>query len=403
MGRFDFKIKIQMIKIKQKKSQITMLMIIALVLFIVVGLVLYLSKSAIKKQSQQSVKKTQETAFETQPIKEFVQKCLDKLAKDAVVLLGKQGGYIYKSQGGALIDYKDPDDEGLFFVNYNGNKAAYNIMPPRIMPEIYPWETFPYNPDTGVEDFGWSPYFGMSNLPDLYPIGRPNSIQFQLETFIDSNIPKCADFSTFEEQGLEIVMNSTKTSVIIGSNDVSIQSKIPITITNPKTNEFTEISDFSTNLQLRLKDLYYFTKDLIGNDVKNIKLDISDLENERDSFKIRVIRDVLAQDDVIVITDETSLVYGKPYEYVFGRRNRLPALYYIKDNVLEFPKDYEIKQEELIKPPDPRWEDPDEDEVTPTIKPALPYKFKETQVNFKVEASDGILSDNQIITVNRAS
>ena len=65
-----------------------MLMIVGLVLFIIVSFVLYLSKSAVKKQSQQSIKKTQETAMDTKPIKEFVNKCLDKLAKDAVVLIG---------------------------------------------------------------------------------------------------------------------------------------------------------------------------------------------------------------------------------------------------------------------------------------------------------------------------
>jgi len=382
-----------------------MLMIVALVLFIVVGLVLYLSKSAIRKQSQQSVKKTQETSFETQPVKDFVQKCLDKLAKDAIVLLGKQGGYIYKSQGGSLIDYKDTD-EGLFFINYNNNRVAYNIFPPKFIapPPIYPWETFPYEAeDSETEIFDW--YFGISNTPPLTPSQGPNSIQFQIETFIDSNMPKCADFSIFEEQGLEVVMNSTKTSVVIGSNDVSVQSKIPITITNPKTSEFTEISDFSTNLQVRLKDLYYFAKYLIGNDIKNIKFGISALENERDSFKIRVIRDALSKDDIITITDGRSFVYGKPYEYAFGRRNRIPALYYIKNTGdLKFDKDYEIVEEDILdgkKLTDLQYEDPDEDGVLITINPSLPHKFKEPKVNFRVEASDGILSDNQIITVNR--
>ena len=70
---------------KSLKSQVTMLMIVGLTLFIIVSLVLYLSKSTIKKQSQQGIKQTQETAIEIQPVKEFVAKCLDKLAKDAIV------------------------------------------------------------------------------------------------------------------------------------------------------------------------------------------------------------------------------------------------------------------------------------------------------------------------------
>ncbi|MBI2659309.1 hypothetical protein HYX05_04405, partial [Candidatus Woesearchaeota archaeon] len=136
----------------KQKSQITMLMIIGLVLFIIVSLVLYLSKSAVKKQSQQTIKRVQETAVDTSSMKEFVSKCLDKLAKDALVLLGKQGGYIYTSQGGPLVDYQ-PTDEGLFFVKYNSLNVAYNILPPRFavspyaseIPD-YPWTTFPYRP-----------------------------------------------------------------------------------------------------------------------------------------------------------------------------------------------------------------------------------------------------------------
>ena len=148
MARFDFKDKNKMNP--KSKSQVTMLMIVGLVLFIVISLVLYLSKSAVKKQGQQNIKKTHESAIETQPIKEFVVKCLDKLAKDAIVLLGRQGGYIYTSQGGTLIDYQETD-EGIFFVKHDGMNVAYNILPPKFaippyssdVPD-YPWITFPY-------------------------------------------------------------------------------------------------------------------------------------------------------------------------------------------------------------------------------------------------------------------
>src|SRR3989338_2677463 len=94
----------------KSKSQVTMLMIVGLVLFITISLVLYLSKSAIKKHSQQGVKDIQGTAMDSRPIKEFIEKCLDKLAKDALILLGRQGGQIYTSQGGTTVDYSDTDE-----------------------------------------------------------------------------------------------------------------------------------------------------------------------------------------------------------------------------------------------------------------------------------------------------
>ena len=389
-----------------KKSQVTMLMIVGLLLVIVVSLVLYLSKSAVKKQSQQSIKKVQETAIETRPIKEFMQKCLDKLAKDAIVLLGKQGGYIYSSQGGTLIDYAETD-EGLFFVKHNNLNVVYNIMPPKFAAPpyssdipAYPWITFPYKtPIPDVEVF--EGFFGINNMPPLNYSEGPNSIQAQIETFIDNNIADCANFDIFRKQGIDIVMEQAKTSVIIGRNYVSIKSNIPMTITNPATNEYAEFEYSSTNVNIRLGDIYFFVKELIENDIKNIKFDIGKINNSKDFINVKLIKNVFSNDDLIIITDEKSLISGSPYEYIFARRNRAPALYYIKETILEFPQGYQITQEDLLQGTELRAEDPDEDNYTFTIKPEVPKVLDVPQINFKIEVSDGKLSDHQIITVNR--
>ena len=391
---------------KYNKSQITMLMIVGLALFIIVSLVLYLSKSAVKKQSQQYIKKTQEIVIEPQPIKEFVTKCLDKLAKDALVLLGQQGGYIYTSQGGALVDYTNTDEE-LFFVKHNGLNIAYNILPPRFsvlayssyVPD-YPWQTFPYKTETSNAEI-FEGFFGISTMPPLNSSGGPNSIQFQIETFIDNNMQSCLDINIFEKQGFEVVMQQSKTSVIIGSDNVNIKSKIPITITNPATNEFAEFNDFSSNINIRLRDFYFFIRGLIENDIKNIMFDIANVNNSKDSIKIKIIRDVFSNNDLIIVTDEKSLVSGKPYEYIFARRNRAPTLYYIKKNTISFPQDYEITQSDLLQNSTLKAYDPDEDNYTFDITPQLPKVLNVPQIKFKVGVSDGKLSDYQFITVNR--
>lgn len=396
----------------KQKSQITMLMIVGLALFIIVSLVLYLSKSAVKKQSQQNIKKTQETAIDTQPIKDFVTKCLDKLAKDATVLLGRQGGYIYSSQGGTLVDYSNTD-EGLFFVKYNNLNVAYNILPPKFAAPpyssdipAYPWQTFPYKTATSNAEI-FEGFFGIDNIPPLNSSEGPNSMQTQIETFIDNNMAGCTDFSIFKKQGFDIVMNPIKTSVVIGSSDISIKSKIPITITNTATNEFAEISDLSTNVNIRLRDVYSFTKELINNDIKNIKFDIANANNSKDSIGIKLIKNIFSDDarkinaDLIIVTDAKSAISGKSYEYIFSRKNRAPALYYVRKNVLEFPQDYEINETDLLQNSQLKAEDPDEDNVTFSIAPQLPRILNVPQIKFRVEANDGKLSDYQLIIVNR--
>ena len=410
MVRLNFKAKVKM-KIKSLKSQITMLMIIGLVIFIVVSLVLYLSKSVIKKQSKQSVKQTQETPIEFQPIKEFVSKCLDKMAKDAILLLGKQGGYIFKSQGGTLIDYK-ATDEGSFFVNYKGLNVVFNILPPSFSTSIYsskipdyPWIIFPYT-DTYYTSTTFNGYFGISNLPPLDSSRGPHSMQTQIESFIDNNIATCLDFNIFKEQGYDIVMEPSNTSVIVGSENVRISSDIPISVKNPTTKEFTELKEFSTTLDIRLNGLYLFANELIKNDIMDIKFNISDIKNNKDFFNIQLIKDVFLNDNLIIITDEKSLISGKPYQYIFARKNRAPALYYLPNNYLQFPNGYLITQDDILQGSQLQAEDPDEDDALFDIKALsgnqnLPRVLDVPQLIFKVEANDGQLKDYQNITVDR--
>lgn len=388
------------------KSQVTMLMILGLVLFIVISLVLYLSKSAVKKQSQQNIKKSQESIVEIQPIKEFAVKCLDKLSKDAVLLLGRQGGYIYSSQGGTLIDYQETD-EGLFFVSHDGMKVAYNILPPKFaippyasdVPD-YPWKTFPYKTSTSNAEI-FEGFFGISNIPPLNSSEGPNSIQVQIESFIDSNIAGCIDSSIFEKQGLEIQMQQPKTSVAIGSGNIAVATSMPILISNPATKEYAELKDFSATLDIGLRDIYFFAKNIIENDIKDIKFNMSSVENNKGSLRIKVIKDVFSSDDMAIITDDKSLINGKPYEYIFARKNRAPALHYIRNTELEFPHNFEIKQSALLKNYALKAEDPDEDAYQFAITPELPKMLNIPQIKFKVEVSDGQFSDYQVITVNR--
>lgn len=387
-----------------------MLMIVGLVLFTIISFVFYISKSTVKKQSQQNMKKLQETAIDAQPIKEFVVKCIDKLSKDAVVLIGKQGGYTYSSQGGTLVDYS-ATDEGLFFVKYNNFNVAYNILPPRFAAQPYfseipdyPWPTFPYSAPTSNSASNtqmFEGFFGINNMPPLNSSHGPNSIQEQIGAFIDKNMGKCLDFNIFEKQGMGIEMKSPKTSVSINSGSISVRSKIPLAISNQATNELTELTDFSANLDIRLGDIYFFAKELIENDIKNIKFDIGDAANNRDFVSIRVVENAKSKDDIIIVTDDKSLIYGAPFEYIFARRNRAPALHYIRRDTLSFQHNRQITQNDLLQGAELKADDPDEDRYTFKITPELPKTLNIPQIRFKVEVSDGSLSDYQIINVNR--
>ena len=406
----DIKTKANMKFFKPTKSQVTLIMIIGIVILIVAVLFIYISKNSGKKVRESSIKEVHETSLEMQPVKELVSGCLDKLAKDAVVLLGSQGGYIYESQGGSFVDFQETD-EGVFFIINNRANTAYNIqnIPIRVpspssssIPE-YPWQNFPYGQGSNKNFEG---VFGQNTMPPLNTEDGPHSIQEQIETYIDTNLDRCLDFSTFNSQGYDVKKSISTTRVLLGSSDITIQSEVPIQATNPGTKENLQIKDFSTKLDVRLKDAYYFVNNLVENDIKDITFSLKSASNNKGSFNVRVVENAFNNDDIVIIKDESSLIYGLPFEYAFARKNRAPALYYISESTLELQSNHAITREDILQDSEFKAEDPDEDNLILTIKaqltdPNLPIVLDRPQITFKAEANDGALSDYQIITVNR--
>ena len=392
--------------LKTGKSQITMLMIVGLLLFIVVGFVLYVSKSAVKKQSQLSVKGVHQTPIDTLAIKNFVANCVDKLAKESFLLLGKQGGYLYRSQGGTLVDYDETNDEGIFFVKYNGFNVVYNILPPKFESSYYtakipdyPWKTFPY---TSSHTEVFDGFFGFNKMPFLYSYQGPHSIQTQIESYIDNNIGGCLELDFLKNQSYDIEIKKSKTQVTIGSSNLNVKMDLPITIKNQNTKETFELSKFSSNVDLRLNEIYTYVKDIVDSDIKNIKFDIT--SSSGSDFNINLLENIHNNDDIIVITDQKSLINGKPFQYVFARKNRAPALYYLSPEALYFDLGTSITESDILQGQQLRAEDPDEDDVKFSIRAlafdsSLPKILDVPELTFRVEVTDNSLIDYQDIKV----
>ena len=397
-------------KPKSNMSQITMVIIAGLVLFILVGIIFYISKSAIKKTTQQGTKTTQSTAFDAQPIKEFASKCQEKLAKEAINYVGKQGGYIYKSQGGDLIDYGDIE-QGAYYILYDYSKVSYNIKQPPIysvspyssvVPE-YPCKYFPHpctNPNSG--NFEFDGIFGISNFPPLNVSQGPHSIQSQIENYIDNKMQSCADLTPFIGQGYNFEINKSKTTVTLASSDVRISTFMPIRIFNKATGEQTYIDSFSATINVRLKEIYYFARDIINNDIAKINFNLKDPANDKNSFRINILENVLSKDDIVTITDDKSQISGKQFEYRFARKNRIPALYYYQET-LNLAENTPITKDVLLQNKPLQAEDPDEDTLTFTItpNPSPPIILNQPQMVFDVAVSDGQYTDFERITANK--
>jgi hypothetical protein len=399
-------------RLKQKRSQVTIFLILGVVIVIVFVIVLTVSKNITKKGSRQETIEAKETVFDVQPINNFVEGCLSEVSKKGLNLIGKQGGYLFKSQGGSVIDYLSSDN-GLFFINYEGFRTVYNIMRPRfkiagysIKPPIYPWKTFPYGDESKSEEkFVASGAFGVNTLPDLRREFGQQSMQVQLRTFVKNNIGGCLDFSLFEEQGFKIIRQDDAIIIVdITENNVVFKMTNNIKIESLVSGETTEIKNFLAPHNVRLGKIHQFVDKLIENDVGDIKFDI--LNNADQDFVVDIRNDAFNKDDIMIITDKKSSINNVPYQYYFGRQNRNPAIYYLTPTTIELPNLENITNQTLIAgyPANLIALDPDEDTIdlgSFSISPETPFLFILPKMEFRIEVTDGDLDDYQIINIIR--
>ncbi|MEK7275380.1 MAG: hypothetical protein AAB110_08995 [Candidatus Desantisbacteria bacterium] len=404
----------------QKKSQVTIFLIIGIVMVMVAVSLIAVSRYAAKKVSKQETIDMKEASFDVQPVKNFVTECLSSTSKNGLKLLGQQGGYLFKSQGGLLIDYPGAD-EGIFFINNENTKVVYNILRPRFqtgryIPAIpnYPWRTFPYEDESKtIQIFEAKSAFGFNNFPPLNESFGQNSMRQQLIAYTENNIDRCLNFSIFEEQGLLITKGEKEVKVDINENDVVFRMRYSMVVENLVSGEKTSLNDFLVRHNVRLGKLHKFVNSLIESDISNIKFNILNNTGEN-SFGIYIQKDAYNNDDLLIITDTESTLDNQQYKYYFARKNRNPVLFYLAPEEITLPALNDegeltrVTKETLLGSQKLIALDPDEDSIgsgsfSITTQPPAPFPVTLSlpRMEFKVSVTDGRLEDYQIITVLR--
>ena len=399
------------------KSQAAIFLIIGVVMVMVAVSLILVSRYAAKKVSKQETVDVKEASFDVQPVKNFVTECLSATSKNGLKMLAQQGGYLFKSQGGSLIDYPDTD-EGIFFIKNENVKVVYDILKPRFpigkyKPSIpsYPWKAFPYTDgNRTAKSFEAKSAFGSNNFPPINSSFGQNSMQQQLVAYVKNNIDKCLDFSIFENQGMAVTKGKKQVNADINENDVVFRMSYDIIAENLASGEKTSLNNFLVRHKVRLGKLHSFINNLIESDVSNIKFNIT-TSTSSDSFDVNIKKDVHDKDDLIIITDKGSSLDNQPYKYYFARKNRNPALFYLEPEQITLPATNPetgefttITEETLLGAQELMALDPDEDLITNesfSITPKPPVTLLFPRIEFKVGVTDGSLEDYQTITVLR--
>jgi len=379
------------------KAQVTLFIILGIVILFFFFFVFYITETAHEKRLEAKIEKPIADFLKSKTINYYVVTCLDKKSKEALTLIGNQGGFIYDK----LINWNIP------YVDYKGKKVAYQIYsdlsgklreknPAIYNPPYYPCFTKAPNPAWVGEDcyltydhnkkqymFGKTGDPKNNINPDLCketitttgysctcsdPLNCKYSIQSQLEDYIQKEVKKCIDFSSIKEY--DITTGDIIANVTFGSNNVLFQIDFPITIKVKGSEPIIKVLHFSLPQQIRFKTIYNLAKALIEKDTDDIAFDIvrdgQDLATEKKYGDIKIIRDnIFPNASIIIIEDNKSKIDGEKYVFMFARENRNPALDYMKFD--EF-KDYDlyiIENQTLNFTPIAY--DPDEDGITKNL------------------------------------
>lgn len=408
-----------------KKSQVTVFIIIAIVLVAFFGITYYMIMTNVVERGEEQILRQQISSEKIDPIREYITSCFRLSASEGLKLLGKQGGYIYVSQGGIVPDPLE-SELGQEFIDYEQTKIHYGIYAPvsnignvfYSQPPDYPWPAFPrrYNRITGEYSAKkFEGYFGRNKVPPLEKT-KEDSIQENLEKYTVNGTLKCIDWDAFEVQGLRINSSAPNVSVVFAESDVSFTMDFPVTITDTATGAVTDIKSFTVSYGVRMKKILNFTAKILDSDVTDITYDIRASDG---TISSSAISDVFGRDDLIVVKDTESRILDDQYEFRFARKNRAPALHFINNqtdikqpicggSLIQFVNPNKLNIVDSCEDNSFELElntsDPDEDIVEFTFNKQLPYEVQPVDVNtrrvrLKIEVSDGEYKDWQEITI----
>lgn len=263
----------------QKRSQITVFLILGIILIVVFGLMYYANTN--KRTTTVKTQATKENVESTDIVNSYAENCIKKAAEEALFnRIGLQGGFInpngdvrYKEEGIRNSPITPPttlfDDKIIpYFLEVKCNEHCHqweDILDCRPKPEPCEPDCSPICTVVGqrcVQNFchwGYTEY-----IPSL------DSIKEKLGNYIKVEFEKCFNTKVFEDIGMKFIKPSAaKISVDIGLNeeDVSIKLTYPLTIIKDKTQA--NIDSFAITLPIRLKALYESAKHFV-NQIKNV-------------------------------------------------------------------------------------------------------------------------------------
>lgn len=320
---------------RAKRSQITVFIILGVVIFTIIGLLFYLKTYVKSKQFTEEQQKTTDVFNVQGKYSTYMQACLDQTAKQAVALVGMQGGVIYEYQANGTKPFLGPKKYNygeyvLPFVvskelnTYNGKEeivnVSYGIFSPDFSLSIeghpgvpeYPYSITKLIADPKKIESIYTQSFGnvlISPLPplcDYYGSNAANqtgaifscetydskrksdndNIQEYLQAYIKNTWKKCVALDALPEfENSSLQSGNVTITVTFAPTSVAVDGLYPI-IGKIQGKETTlSLEQFHSTINVRMQQIHELAERLIKADTNNIFFNIVRDANELSDCK----------------------------------------------------------------------------------------------------------------------
>jgi hypothetical protein len=216
----------------KKRGQVTIFVILGLLILILIGLYFYLTSKPVQPSID-----VPRLAGDAGQVQEFVDGCLEQVARTGLIELGRHGGYIDPTDTTytlRALDYNalDQSESDMAFLNRNDEKSG-----------------IPYWYYARSSKSCWHCEASTLSPP-------PELMAYQLGKYVDAHIQECLDnYKPFQDKGFEIT-SVTNTSTIAILTEESVGFLTEYTLQIVKDGETSYIERFYKEIDIPLLKYY---------------------------------------------------------------------------------------------------------------------------------------------------
>lgn len=196
------------------KSQVTVFIVLGMLIVAVATLLIYL-QSVSYDDLDVDVKDKYVVKSSLEPVKMYIESCLDQSARRPIEIIGKRGGELEPSE----YTYHEKNKLNYLCVQRGDEKCINSVL-------------------------------------------RKEEIEHELSEAIEKNVRECINLDIFRKQGFQIQEGELDVQTTIGLQKIEVKANYPLLFSKNSTN--LKIEKFSTKLFEPLGMLYFLATDIVN-------------------------------------------------------------------------------------------------------------------------------------------